>query len=183
MAKFLGNVEWGKYRVVKWVWPWCVYGSLLRFTTSISYDSSASALSPVRKQIPPSLFSAYGPRHKQMYPPKKGTPIEKLWLLWCRIIWAREAAVGRVGVYGGVSVFIWCLHSAGVDVGSVQDRCGASRDHVNRHAPVPPFKRQKEEKEEEAEVVRRGVKKSSQCLVKACSLTQSLSLSASQGAR
>lgn len=53
-------------------------------------------------------------------------------------------------------------------------------------APALPFKLQKEEEEEEeAEVVRRGVrgKKKPQCLVKACSLTQSLSLSASQGAR
>lgn len=51
-------------------------------------------------------------------------------------------------------------------------------------APALPFKLQKEEEEEEAEVVRRGVRgKKPQCLVKACSLTQSLSLSASQGAR
>lgn len=46
--------------------PGCVYVSLVRFATSISYDSSVSTLSPVRMQIPAPLLSG----HKQKHPKK-----------------------------------------------------------------------------------------------------------------
>lgn len=96
-------------------------------------------------------------------------------------LWAYVCGFSGVHLcfYGTYMPHQWRLPCAGQMPGE--------RGHVNRHAPAPPFKRQKEEEEEEAEAVRRGVKKKKkkkpQCLVKACSLTQSLSLSASQGAR
>lgn len=124
MRKFLGNFEWSKYRVVKWVWPWCVYGSLLRFTTSISYDSTASTLTSVRKANSCFRILTYGPRHKQDYP--KNTSTEMFWLLWCltdRL--SEKSGCMRVGVLWRICVCVELTQRRG-DVGHVRCRCWAS---------------------------------------------------------
>lgn len=99
MRKFLKNVEWKKHRVVK-----CVYGSLLWFTTSMSYDNTASTFSPVRKQIPVSLFSAMDPDINKSI--QKSIHIEMLWLLWC--------LSDSCGHMWGASVFLQRLHATPV---------------------------------------------------------------------
>lgn len=154
----------------------CVYGSLLRFTTSISYNSSASTLSPERKLILAWSFSAMEDINKHVQNKKsRSEKFERFWLQSEK--WVSESGFEGVYLclYGAYTAQGFCWLCAGQMLGK--------RGHINRHAPATPFKRQKEEEEEEAEVGRRGVKKKPQCLVKACSLTQSLSLSASQGAR
>lgn len=116
MRKFPENVEWGKYRVVKWVWPCCVCVSVLWLTTSISYDSSAGTLSPVRKQIPCIAILSYGPRHKQKYPhQKKIHACVTFRLFWCPWVTERvyESGCARLYLHRGLMLAA-CRTDAGL---------------------------------------------------------------------
>lgn len=136
---FLGNAEWSKYTVVKWIWPWCVYVTL--------YCGSPQAYH-MTEQPWEKAHSCFQDINK----PIKRASIEIPRLLGCLTDSCRGM---QVGVHGCICV---CLEPTQRGVMLAVCRTDAGREG-SRRAPAPPFEWQKEEEEEEADVVRRGVKK------------------------